>query len=229
LFQNKDKKKVAADVLAEVQQERESIFLKSVLERHLKSLPKKEQLVGSILHEVRNEKDRDILNPMVMKPILERALEGVPAQQMLVSMILEGVQEKKSHGFVLPILQEMLASFKEQLADDLNISSALAALFDMVRKVNALCDEKKIGIREAEDVLEFLEKIDHILGVLPLKQEEEEIPSELISALKEREKARLEKDWKTADERRLFISQAGFIIEDTPTGARLKKSRSLHE
>jgi len=86
-----------------------------------------------------------------------------------------------------------------------------------------LCDQDKVGVSEAEDVLKFLFKIDQVLGVLPLNPEEEAIPHELEEALQKRETARAEKNWKLADECRDLIQSRGYIIEDTPHGARLKK------
>jgi cysteinyl-tRNA synthetase len=124
------------------------------------------------------------------------------------------------------LLEKTLEQFCLHLADDLNISPALATLFNMVREVNILCDNEKIGIAEAEDILDFLKKIDDVLGVLPLTTEEEKIPQELIDALSKREKARAERNWQIADECRHLIQSQGYLIEDTPEGARLKKMRT---
>jgi cysteinyl-tRNA synthetase len=41
--------------------------------------------------------------------------------------------------------------------------------------------------------------------------------------LAQREKARAAKDWKAADASRDKILAEGYLIEDTPAGARLKK------
>jgi cysteinyl-tRNA synthetase len=129
----------------------------------------------------------------------------------------------KTPGFVLPILEKTMEQFVASLADDLNISPALAALFDMVRQVNGLCDRGEIGFSEADQVLNFLTEIDRVLGVLPLHLKEESIPPELEEALKKRETARAQKNWKMADECRDFIQSRGYLIEDTPYGARLKR------
>ncbi len=134
----------------------------------------------------------------------------------------EALDVKKDRGFILPLLEKTTDQFMAHLADDLNISPALAAIFDMVREVNMLCDLRKIGISEAEDVMDFLAKIDQVLGVLPLKPEEPALP-ELEEVLKKRETARVEKNWKLADECRDLIQSRGYIIEDTPHGVRLKK------
>jgi cysteinyl-tRNA synthetase len=113
--------------------------------------------------------------------------------------------------------------FKTALADDLNISAALAALFDLVRELNSLCDEEKLGMEEAKSALELLEKWDQVLAVLPIHKDKEEIPIELMRLLEKREEARREKNWRVSDEMRDAILAKGYIIEDTPKGARLKK------
>ena len=112
--------------------------------------------------------------------------------------------------------------FKEALADDLNISAALAVLFDLIREGNGLMDKNKIGQIEAELILKLLETWDQVLAVLPLEAEEE-IPTPLIHLLQRREEARALKDWKLSDQFRDEILSSGYLIEDTPSGARLKK------
>ncbi|HEY5236524.1 MAG TPA: cysteine--tRNA ligase, partial [Rhabdochlamydiaceae bacterium] len=72
-------------------------------------------------------------------------------------------------------------------------------------------------------ILAFLERLDRVLGVLPLHPTQEHIPGELHDALRKREEARQAKNWKEADTWRDFIHSHGYLIEDTPTGMRLKK------
>jgi cysteinyl-tRNA synthetase len=120
-------------------------------------------------------------------------------------------------------IEETRATFKEALADDLNISVALAALFDFIKKTNALIDAEKISQKEAQKALVFLEELDTVLAVFPLKQESLEIPPAVQEAFDKREAARASKDWAEADKQRNFIHAQGFFIEDSPTGSRVKK------
>ena len=136
---------------------------------------------------------------------------------------LRGIDQPHSFGLAEPLLKKCFQSFSEALGDDLNISVALAALFDLVREINSLCDAGKISREEASKVLYLLEQCDRVLGVLPLEAKAEEISSELIDLLARREKARTSKDWKTADECRNLLLDKGYLIEDTPSGARLKR------
>jgi cysteinyl-tRNA synthetase len=120
-------------------------------------------------------------------------------------------------------LERASQRFKAALADDLNISAALAALFDLVRELNTLCDENKLGQNEAQEALKLLAEWDCVLGVLPLQKKEEELPVDLLRLLELRETARSEKNWRVSDEMRDEILARGYTIEDTPSGARLKK------
>ena len=123
---------------------------------------------------------------------------------------------------VLKAAEEM---FYLHLADDLNISAALAALFELIRQVNTLCDEKRVSLNEAKRIFTFLQKIDTVLGCIFV--EEESIPEELQEALRLRQHARREKNWKLADSYRDKIQTRGYCREDSPQGPRLKKMRTI--
>ncbi len=63
------------------------------------------------------------------------------ALQRLSDFIQRLLERDQPQGMpVEELCQRMLRSFAEALADDLNISLALAALFDFVREVNGRCD-----------------------------------------------------------------------------------------
>jgi len=135
---------------------------------------------------------------------------------------LRAIQESKNSNFAAGPLERASLRFKTALADDLNISLALAALFDLIRELNALADENKIGKEDAENALSYFEKWEEVLAVLPLK-EKENVPQELLEMLARREVARKQKDFPMSDQMRDAIHARGYLIEDTPTGARLKK------
>ncbi len=138
---------------------------------------------------------------------------------------LKTIKEEKEET-ISSLLKGTEAEFAKALADDLNISVALASLFELVRKINGLVDQNKIGKKDAEATLALLNKFNTVLGVLQFEPEEEIIPQELEELLRRREEARGSKNWKIADECRDKILGSGYLIEDTPHGARLKKKKS---
>lgn len=112
--------------------------------------------------------------------------------------------------------------FKEALADDINISLALAAFFDMIREVNTLCDHDSVSKKEAKLVLKTLHEFNQVLGCLPLDIKKQKIPCDVESLFEERQKARKEKNYALADKLRDEIFEKGFIIEDNAAGSKLK-------
>lgn len=122
------------------------------------------------------------------------------------------------------IIDETRQKFKKALGDDLNVSVALAALFDFIREINAMCDEKKISAKDSKELLAFLEEVNRVLSVLPLHEKEIEIPADINEAFLGREAARKAKNWKEADRFRDYIHSKGYLIEDNPQGSRIKKA-----
>jgi cysteinyl-tRNA synthetase len=136
---------------------------------------------------------------------------------------LHDIDSNTSTDVTAPFILVAKEKFNLALEDDLNISVALAALFDFIRDINTLCDTHQVGRQEVHKIIYFLEELNRVLGVLPLQPVNEEIPSELLALLADRQKARADKDWKRADTCRDVLMAQGYLIEDTPAGARLKK------
>jgi cysteinyl-tRNA synthetase len=106
--------------------------------------------------------------------------------------------------------------------DDLNISVALAALFEFVREVNNLLDNGMLSREEAEEVYNLMMDFDKVLGVIGEVKGEEKLPKEAEELIRKREEARKAKDWETADKIREQLKTMGIIIEDTPKGVKWK-------
>ncbi|MFA4930729.1 MAG: cysteine--tRNA ligase [Patescibacteria group bacterium] len=111
--------------------------------------------------------------------------------------------------------------FFEAIQDDLNTPKAISVIHNLIKKVNILLDDKKIGKKAAEKTLNLLEDFDQILGVL--FQVKEKIPAQIKKLGQQREEARLAKDYQKADQLRKEIEQAGYHIEDTSTGPQITR------
>ena len=110
--------------------------------------------------------------------------------------------------------------FGEALSDDLNISKALAAVFELIKEANKLTD---VTAGEAAAIVGSIEKIDSVLGVLELSNEQ--IPAEIAELAEQRKQAKLAKDWATADQIRDKVAAMGYVIEDMPRHEyRIKKT-----
>ena len=120
-----------------------------------------------------------------------------------------------------PLISEAESKFREGLGDDLNVSVALTALFDLIRKANILIQEEKIGANEAKSLLSFVYQLDGVLAVLP-ERREDAISDALRAKIEEREQARKARNWSEADRIRRELLKAGIVLEDTKDGIRWK-------
>lgn len=108
---------------------------------------------------------------------------------------------------------EYLERFRDQVNDDLNMPRALAVTWELAR--SPLPDStKKATIQE----------FDRILGLrlADWSPSEEIIPAEILEMVETRQRLRAEKRWSEADQIRNEIYSAGFEVEDTPQGPRIK-------
>ena len=147
----------------------------------------------------------------------QQAIDKINQCVLVLSETAKTQSDLPIRAQVQNIINNGISGFDEALCDDLNISKALGAVFDFIREVNKLED---INSTEAKAVIETIEKIDSVLGVTA--KTSVEIPPEIVEKAEKRKEAKLNKDWALADASRAEIMEAGFIIEDTPDGYRLK-------
>jgi cysteinyl-tRNA synthetase len=108
--------------------------------------------------------------------------------------------------------------FVAALADDFNTPAALAELFGWVSDANRRLDNgEPVGVGALRDML-------WLLGLEQLLEPEDDAADpEAERLLAEREAARAEKDFATADARRDQLRELGWEVRDTPNGAKLVK------
>jgi len=123
---------------------------------------------------------------------------------------------------VAELITETRQKFIDGLSDDLNISEALAALFELIRRINALINQNQLLKVDAQKLVSFIHSVDRVLAVLP-QEKEEPLPPEILEKIKQREQARQQKNFQLADKIRQELLQQGIILEDTKDGVRWKR------
>jgi len=113
-------------------------------------------------------------------------------------------------------LEKTEKDFFEKMDDDFNIPEALGHLFSLIRQVNSLLKTSMVSKKDSQSILEFINKIDTILEVIPTK--EQSIPGEIEGLIEKREGFRKEEKWKEADKIRAQIEEMGYQVEDTVYG-----------
>jgi cysteinyl-tRNA synthetase len=118
-------------------------------------------------------------------------------------------------------LAEGRARFGDALDDDLNVSEALAALFDLVRELNRRIEARSMSTADAMRALELLRDLDQVLGILP--DPDEDLAPDVRALLDARVAARAGKDWAASDRLRDELLGHGIAVEDTRDGQRWRR------
>jgi len=117
---------------------------------------------------------------------------------------------------------EAAARFRAALDDDLNISGALASLFDLIRAGHKALDEAALEAPAAAAVAALLDDWDRVLGIL--RPDEEGADPVVGDLLRRRQDARRQRNWAESDRLRAEIAARGWVVKDTPTGQQLRRA-----
>ena len=112
--------------------------------------------------------------------------------------------------------------FTTALDNDLNVAAGWGIVFEWVRETNRLLATHQLTVPQAAAAFAAWQKIDAVFG-LGVKAEAG-APPEFLALLDERQAARKAKDFKRSDAIRDELKTKGWVIEDTPKGARLKRA-----
>ena len=123
----------------------------------------------------------------------------------------------------------VLGEFTAMLADDLNVSGALGVMLPWIKGDHP----------DPQLSLAVLKKMNSVLSVAPINEgianAAEEVESESDAAefeqaqqwANEMDTARQDKDWPTSDAFRDKIHAAGFEVQQTPEGSKIKRKLSV--
>jgi cysteinyl-tRNA synthetase len=150
-------------------------------------------------------------------------LDGLRAARASLARLDECLAKLRTAagGARAPADQGLPGQFTEALDEDFNVSGAWGAIFDWVRENNRLLAGGAMSAERAAPALAAWEKMDSVLALGSAG--EGEAPPEAQGLLEARQAARKAKDFKRADAMREELKAKGWTIEDTPSGARLKK------
>jgi cysteinyl-tRNA synthetase len=141
-----------------------------------------------------------------------------------VLLALSTYREERADDPELPaVLEAARTAFGAALDDDLNVSPALAALFDLVRQLNRRIDARTMSTADAARATALLDELDDVLGIGP-DAAAEALDTALLALLDERAAARAARDWAAADRLRDELAAAGVSVEDSRDGQRWRRA-----
>ena len=113
--------------------------------------------------------------------------------------------------------------FHAAMQDDFNTPEALATLFELVREINRVRAEDEAA---AASLGALLRQLGDLIGILQSDAEsylrggasENDGDAEVDALVAQRNEAKANKDWGTADEIRNKLQEMGIVLEDGPSG-----------
>jgi len=118
------------------------------------------------------------------------------------------------------IINKYQENFKKAICDDLEISNALAVMFDFINDCYRHIDNAKLNKANARKAIKLMKEFDSVLGLL---KEKDVLPQNIKELIDEREKARKNHNWDLSDKLRDKLKEKGFLVEDSKEGVRWKK------
>jgi cysteinyl-tRNA synthetase len=113
-------------------------------------------------------------------------------------------------------------AFETALDDDLNISPALAAVFELIRELNRRIDARTLSTADAQLAVNLIRDLDRVLGIAPAA--DEALEPELKQLLDDRAAARAAREWPASDHLRAVLAERGILVEDTRDGQRWRRA-----
>ena len=148
--------------------------------------------------------------------------EGGPSgSSSPVDRIVGGANGSGGPSPVARSIASSVEEFGSSLTDDLNISSALGAVFRMVRDTNAALDRGEANAADIAAARKALAGFDEILQVL--RKEGAVLDEDVEGLIRRREEARKARNFAESDRIRQELASQGIVLEDTPHGVRWKR------
>ncbi len=151
---------------------------------------------------------------------LNQAAQALLRIDNLIARLNDIKQDAPLNEKVADRCNAFITAFTETVDDDLNIAGGTGVFFDFVHDINTMIDTGTLGRQDATFVMDTLKKIDTVFGCIFFPEVSRINKDEIEALIKERHKARKEKNFARADEIRQLLLDKGIIIQDTKEGTR---------
>jgi len=148
---------------------------------------------------------------------LDETIKNLIVAVKLPEHELDGVS-REFRDYTQDVIQRYIAA----LEDDFAIPEALAIVFEFQKFVNTNVSQGNFSLEELNSCLDMFQTFDQVLAIFKFDFEQAEIPAEIEKKLADRNAAKADKDFETADKLRDEITGAGYKIIDSREGSRLE-------
>jgi len=127
---------------------------------------------------------------------------------------------------LLAEIAELEREFQESLDDDFNAAKGQGHLFEMAKAINRVADNAQVSAADRAALPEAgraLRRLGELIGLFwGSGKPEVEVPEGVQSLVQQRDEARVQKQWRRADELRDEILALGFVLEDSKEGTKAR-------
>ncbi|MBI4305060.1 MAG: cysteine--tRNA ligase [Chloroflexi bacterium] len=149
-------------------------------------------------------------------------LEAINAQERAAHRLRAAVEESPARGTPAVHAEPYLERFIESMDDDLNITQAVAALFELAREINRARDEGR-DVRAAQATLKELGGEVLGLNFRPPKIDTGPADVEIEALITKRDALRAAKRYADADAVRKELMEKGVALMDSTEGTRWER------
>ena len=127
---------------------------------------------------------------------------------------------------LLAEIADLEKEFQESLDDDFNAAKAQGHLFEMAKSINRVADNAQASASDRAALPEAgrtLRRLGELIGLFwGSAKPEQEAPEAVQALVRQRDEARMQKEWRRADELRDEILALGYVLEDSKGGTRAR-------
>lgn len=118
---------------------------------------------------------------------------------------------------IIALIDSRKEQFINSMDDDLNTADGIAAVFDLVSDINTKIINKEVSKNVCQKAADMFDELTGVLGLV-YNRKSNDINDDIEKLIEERQQARANKDWATADRIRDELKAQGITLKDTPQG-----------
>ncbi|MCH5315298.1 MAG: cysteine--tRNA ligase [Eubacterium sp.] len=145
------------------------------------------------------------------------ALDRLYTCRESLDFALKNAADTDDDNEIIDALNSRREQFISAMDDDLNTADGLAAVFELVKDINTKILDKPVSKNVCQTACDVFDELCNVLGIL-YNRKSNDLDSEIEELIRQRQEARANKDWATADRIRDEIKAMGIILKDTPQG-----------
>ncbi len=142
---------------------------------------------------------------------LEYAKHSLKRLDICINSLMN-LKEELSYPELDQLIYDIKHGVVAAMDDDLNISAALASIFNIIKQINILNLKKMLGKDDGSRIIDAFRNIDSALGIFNFGDEFSN--PEILRLIEERNKVRAEKNWDLADKIREQLISLGVTVKD---------------